>query len=205
MITPSKYKTEEVEDDEFVLEKKDTQISQEEEGKEDVKAQLKNITEFLEDLKKKVGDTQEGLRKMKTLQAVKNPVTKPSLQQTKTGIPPSPLMGDPFNVSIKYKSVDDDIVDKMLERYIETHKVKVPIHRIDQSKYLFGTRVIAAQIINGVLMVRVGGGFMSIEEFLDKHTNKEILNLKLKMTKERKKLPKITQELLQQHKIKKFI
>lgn len=56
MITPSKYKTEEVEDEEFVLEQKNIDIP-EEEGKEDVKAQLKNITEFLEDLKKKVGDT----------------------------------------------------------------------------------------------------------------------------------------------------
>ena len=107
--------------------------------------------------------------------------------------------------SIKYKSVDDDIVDKMLEDFVLTHKVKVPINRIDPSKYLFGTKVISAQIINGVLMVRVGGGFMNIEEFIEKHTGKEILNLRLKMTKERKKLPKVTQELLDKHKIKKFI
>ena len=46
---------------------------------------------------------------------------------------------------------------------------------------------------------------MGIEEFVDKHSQKEILLLKLKMTKERKKLPKITQELLEKHKIKKFI
>ena len=41
-------------------------------------------------------------------------------------------------------------------------------------------------------MIRVGGGFMGIEEFVDKHSQKEILALKLKMAKERKKLPKIT-------------
>lgn len=46
---------------------------------------------------------------------------------------------------------------------------------------------------------------MSIEEFVDKHQSKEILNLRLKMVKERKKLPKITQELIEKHKIKKFI
>ncbi len=93
----------------------------------------------------------------------------------------------------------------MLEDFVKKHSVNVPINRIDQSKYLFGTKVISAQIINGVLMVRVGGGFMNIEEFVDKHSNKEILALKLKMTKERKKLPKVTQELLEKHKIKKFI
>ena len=112
---------------------------------------------------------------------------------------------DPFKDAIKYKSVDDDVVDKLLEKYVESHLVNVPINRIDPSKYLFGTKVISAQIINGVLMIRVGGGFMGIEEFVDKHSKKEILSLKLLMAKERKKLPKITQELLEKHKIKKFI
>jgi hypothetical protein len=40
--------------------------------------------------------------------------------------------------------VDDDIVDKMLEQFISSHGVKVPINRIDPSKYLFGTRIISA-------------------------------------------------------------
>ena len=93
----------------------------------------------------------------------------------------------------------------MLEKFVCSHKVKVPINRIDPSKYLFGTKIISAQIINGILMVRVGGGFMTMEEFLEKHTEKEIFALKLKMAKEKKKLPKITQELLEKHKIKKFI
>jgi hypothetical protein len=39
---------------------------------------------------------------------------------------------DPFLKSISYVSeVDGDIIDKMLENFIRTHKVKVPIHRID--------------------------------------------------------------------------
>ena len=82
---------------------------------------------------------------------------------------------DPFKEAIKYKSVDDDIVDKLLEKYVANHKVNVPINRVEPGKYLFGTKVIATQIINGVLMVRVGGGFMGVEEFVDKHSQKEIL------------------------------
>jgi hypothetical protein len=42
-------------------------------------------------------------------------------------------------------------------------------------------------------MVRVGGGFMTIEEFIDKHSTKEIMNLKLRMVKEKKTLPRVTQ------------
>ena len=51
---------------------------------------------------------------------------------------------DPFKDAIKYKSVDDDIVDKLLENYVTNNKVNVPINRIDPSKYLFGTKVISA-------------------------------------------------------------
>jgi hypothetical protein len=53
-------------------------------------------------------------------------------------------------------------------------------------------------------MVRVGGGYMTIEEFVEKNTNKEILNIKVKMAKERKKLNKLIQETMQKYKTKKF-
>jgi len=127
------------------------------------------------------------LQKSKTLQG---PVADVVNRLTKK--PSLPSAADPFTKHIEYKSIDDDVVDKMLEKFVQTHKVKIPINRIDPSKYLFGTKIISAQIINGILMVRVGGGFMTMEEFVDKHTDKEILSLKLKMAKERKKLPKIT-------------
>ena len=70
--------------------------------------------------------------------------------------------------SFKFKAsnAEDDAIDEMLETYIRTNKVRVPIQRIDQSKYLFGTRVIIAAIQNGALLVRVGGGFMTIDELV---------------------------------------
>lgn len=56
-----------------------------------------------------------------------------------------------------------------------------------------------------MLMVRVGGGFMAMEEFVDKHSNIEIKHLTSRMAKEKKKLPKIVHELLEKHKVKNFI
>jgi hypothetical protein len=86
---------------------------------------------------------------------------------------------DPFAENIKYKAVvDNDMIDKMLERFVRENKIKVPIHRIDQSKYLFGSRLISAKIINGILMVRVGGGYMTMEDFVKMHQDKEILMLR---------------------------
>ena len=54
----------------------------------------------------------------------------------------------------------------MLVKYLLTNKVKVPIKRLQESKYLFGTKVIIASIFNEGLNVRVGGGFMTIDEFV---------------------------------------
>lgn len=53
-------------------------------------------------------------------------------------------------------------------------------------------------------MVRVGGGFMELEEYVDKHSFKEISKLRAIMAREKIKLPKITNELIEKHKIKKF-
>ena len=80
----------------------------------------------------------------------------------------------------------------------------MPIQRIDKSKYLFGAKLISAQIINGILMVRVGGGFMNIEEFVEIHSDKEIMKLRVKMAKEKKKLNKIIKELVDKYRVKKF-
>ena len=99
---------------------------------------------------------------------------------------------DPFSKDFFYNSVvDNDQIDKMLEEFIKHHRVKVPIHRIDQSKYLFGMKVINAMIINGMLKVRVGGGFMTMEEFVDKHSETEICKLRNKMASEKMKLNKV--------------
>ncbi len=48
-----------------------------------------------------------------------------------------------FTKAFTYKAVaDTDAIDKMLEEYVHLHKLRLPILRIDHSKYLFGTRFI---------------------------------------------------------------
>jgi hypothetical protein len=46
-------------------------------------------------------------------------------------------------------------------------KNPIPIKRLGDGFYIFGTRKILVKLMNGKLVVRVGGGFMSIEEFLE--------------------------------------
>lgn len=55
----------------------------------------------------------------------------------------------------------------------------MPIKRLGNGYYLFGTRKIFAKIMNGKLVIRVGGGYMVIEEFIATYADQEINRCKL--------------------------
>ena len=73
-----------------------------------------------------------------------------------------------------YKAVQGDIVDELLAKYINSMEVAVPIRRLGEGFYLFGTRKIYAKVLNNKLVVRVGGGFMSFTEFIDSYAMIEL-------------------------------
>jgi len=50
----------------------------------------------------------------------------------------------------------------------------VPVRRLGDGFYLFGTRKIFAKVLNNKLVVRVGGGFMSFTEFIDTYALVEL-------------------------------
>lgn len=76
-----------------------------------------------------------------------------------------------------YKPVKGDEVDEMFAAYINKNKLAIPVKRIDGGKYVFGSRNIMAKIINGKLVIRVGGGYMSAEEFIEQYGKIEMLKL----------------------------
>lgn len=61
-----------------------------------------------------------------------------------------------------------DELDRMMNDYLLQYNCSVPITRMGSGYYLFGTRKIFAKIMNGKLVVRVGGGYMIFTEFLGK-------------------------------------
>lgn len=65
-----------------------------------------------------------------------------------------------------YSAFKGDLVDELLAKYINITQCPVPIKRLGNGYYLFGTKKIFAKIMNGKLVIRVGGGFMVIEEFI---------------------------------------
>jgi hypothetical protein len=65
-------------------------------------------------------------------------------------------------------------VDELLAKYINMASCPVPIKRLGNGYYLFGTKKIYAKIMNGKLVIRVGGGYMIIEEFIASYSDSEI-------------------------------
>jgi hypothetical protein len=65
-----------------------------------------------------------------------------------------------------YKAAKGDAVDEMLANWINLHGCLIKITRIGNGFYMFGSKKIYAKIMNGKLVIRVGGGYMSIDEFM---------------------------------------
>jgi DNA repair exonuclease SbcCD ATPase subunit len=77
-----------------------------------------------------------------------------------------------------YEPDPKDKLDEMFAHYINKNRCPVSITKIGEGQYIFGTRKIFAKIQNERLVVRVGGGFMMIDEFLSAYTAQEIAKLK---------------------------
>ena len=75
---------------------------------------------------------------------------------------------------IKYVPIKGDKVDEKMAVYINNFELDVPIQRIGDGQYMFGSRKIFAKIMNEKLVIRVGGGFMLIDEFLPTYGQQEL-------------------------------
>lgn len=76
-----------------------------------------------------------------------------------------------------YKAVKGDQVDELFAAQLNASGLAVTVKRLSPGKYLFGTKQILAKIINGKLVIRVGGGYMSAEEFIETYGRIEMLKL----------------------------
>ena len=61
----------------------------------------------------------------------------------------------------------------MMAAYFNQLKYPMPIKRLGDGFYVFGTKKIYVKLMQGRLVVRVGGGFMSVDEFLSQYSDME--------------------------------
>lgn len=77
----------------------------------------------------------------------------------------------------KYKAVKGDEIDEKFAEALNRANLNLPVKRLAAGKYMFGSRQIMAKIINGKLVIRVGGGYMSVDEFIDQYGKIELLKI----------------------------
>lgn len=75
-----------------------------------------------------------------------------------------------------YIPVKSDPIDVCMGEFINNRKVplSIPLLREDQGVYNFYTRTIKVKVENNRVIVRLGGGFQGIEEFLNQNTQVEL-------------------------------
>jgi hypothetical protein len=85
--------------------------------------------------------------------------------------PPEPK---PVMRKILYRPIKGDLVDELIAKYINDMQCPLPVKRLGEGNYLFGTKKIFAKILNGKIIIKVGGGFMSIDEFMTTYADFEV-------------------------------
>lgn len=76
-----------------------------------------------------------------------------------------------------YTAPRGDAIDDMIGHYLQQANCPVPIRKLGNGFYLFGTKKIYAKILNGKLVIRVGGGYMVIEEFIATYADTEMAKI----------------------------
>ena len=76
-----------------------------------------------------------------------------------------------------YKAIKGDAIDELFGYHLNLHQLVLPVKRLGVGKYLFGSKQILAKIINGKLVIRVGGGYMSADEFIEQYGKVELMKM----------------------------
>lgn len=83
-----------------------------------------------------------------------------------------------------YIPVKDDVIDKRIAEYINNYpdrqNLKVMFMRESTGVYQFGSKRIAVKVEKDKINIRVGGGYLTIDEFLDQYTPGELEKLERK-------------------------
>jgi chromosome segregation ATPase len=83
-----------------------------------------------------------------------------------------------------YIPMKDDLIDRKLAEFInnypERQKLKIMFMRESEGVYQFGTKRVAVRVDKEKINIRVGGGYLSIDEFLDQYTPNELEKLERK-------------------------
>lgn len=70
---------------------------------------------------------------------------------------------------LAYKPVSGDEVDQMFADTLSRLGFQLPAKRLGGGYYTLGSKKIYCKILNSRLVVRVGGGYMAMDDFLEQY------------------------------------
>jgi len=80
-----------------------------------------------------------------------------------------------------YIPVKNDQVDRHLAEFLNNYpnrsKLKIMFMRESEGTYMFGSKRINVKVEKDFIKIRVGGGYLSIDEFIDQYTPVELEKL----------------------------
>lgn len=85
-----------------------------------------------------------------------------------------------FKKTINYQALKGNACDERLAELIKQFNIRMPIKMIEDGKYMFGTRIVKANLEMNSVMVRVGGGYREFHEYV-KCEDIELRRLQLKI------------------------
>jgi HK97 family phage major capsid protein len=151
-------KKREIEELEAELAEKDAMVKSLEDTLKEKDEEVDQLEQILKDKDDMIAELERQLEELE--KAKQKPEPKPKAEPK-----PKPA------VDANYRAKKGDMVDELLAKYLEGINCRVPFKRLGDGYYLFGTRKIYCKILNGKLVVRVGGGYMIIEEFIQTYSD----------------------------------
>ena len=77
-----------------------------------------------------------------------------------------------------YVPIKNDPVDEQLAQFVNSYpdrqQLKIMFMRESTGVYEFGTKRVEVKVTKGKILIRVGGGYMGIDEFLEQYTPLEL-------------------------------
>jgi len=75
--------------------------------------------------------------------------------------------------SAYYRAIKGDLVDEMVGNNLTEMQCTLPVRRLCDGFYLFGTKKIHLTVMKGSVVVRKSGGFQSFQDFVENNMHEE--------------------------------
>lgn len=144
--------------------------------KEEYKA-LKQEIQMLDDkaelYKARMKELEDEYDQMKELLMLRNLEIEQLEKTAGVKAPQAQVQAKRAPASIYYRAVKGDLVDELVEQNLTELECTLPIKRLCDGYYLFGTKKIYIKVHRGRLLLKSGGGFQDFIEYIESYQQDE--------------------------------